>query len=226
MSSWLSQNENGEYIFKGEYPNNYVKFDDKTWRILKINRDGSIKLISAEKKLTKDVWDDRYNIEKSNNVGINNFSVSRILETLQKMYNEDTAVSKKNKKSLVKQAWCIDKLSDQTTSKSDFNTCTDTYDNLYVGLINVIEVIEPSLDENCTTIYSESCTNYNYLYEINTGWTLNTSSENTYKVFSSGYASISIKNASANSIIRPVINVNSNILYKKGNGTKDTPYEI
>ena len=67
---------NDDYIFRGEYPNNFVKFDGKLWRIIKINSDDSIKLIYAEKKTDKSVWDDRYNSSRESYVGINDFSIS------------------------------------------------------------------------------------------------------------------------------------------------------
>ena len=104
--------------------------------------------------------------------------------------------------------------------------CNNTYDDLYIGLINVKEVLEPSLDKNCTTTYAISCTNYNYLNRINTGWTLNVSNEKSYLVFNSNGGAISTRNASSSNTIRPVININSNILYKSGTGTNEDPYVI
>lgn len=88
---------NNEYIYRGEYPNNYVKFNNETWRIVKINDDGSIKLISINKKPEKTIWDDRYNNERNGNTGKNDFTVSRILEELKKSYEENKYVSKDNK---------------------------------------------------------------------------------------------------------------------------------
>ena len=37
--------ENDSYIYKGEIDNNYVSFNNLTWRIIKINSDSSITLI-------------------------------------------------------------------------------------------------------------------------------------------------------------------------------------
>ena len=50
--------------------------------------------------------------------------------------------------------------------------------------------------------------------------------DNTYSVFSSNGGAVSFKNASTSGYIRPVINLNSNILYKSGTGTSDDPYVI
>ncbi len=218
--------ENEQYIFKGEYPNNYIKFNNSTWRILKINEDKSIKIILIDKKPEKNVWDDRFNDEKSNYVGKNNFRQSRILEKLIEVYDNNKYINKENKKLLTKHNWCIGKIPEANTRIDTLNICSDTYNETYIGLITVDEVLKPSLDNNCKEIYDISCTNYNYLFTINTGWTLNTNSSNTYTAFTSNGGTISIKNASNSSIIRPVVNLNKDILYKSGNGTIETPYVI
>lgn len=215
-----------EYVFRGEYPNNYVKFSNQIWRIIKINEDGSIKLVYADKKTEKVVWDDRYNTDKSEYVGKNDFRLSRILEKLNEIYLDDTYIENNDKKLLVKYNWCIGKISENDTQISGFNSCDDIYSDLYIGLLNIDEVLIPSLDENCKNIYDQSCTNYNYLYEINTGWTLNASSERSHIVFYSSYGAVYPKSASTSSSVRPVININGNVLYTSGNGTKETPYII
>lgn len=217
---------NGEYVFRGEYPNNYVKFSNQIWRIIKINEDGSIKLVYADKKTEKVVWDDRYNTDKSEYVGKNDFRLSRILEKLNEIYSDETYIKNDDKELLVKHDWCIGKISEADTQISSFNSCDDIYNELYIGLLNIDEVLIPSLDENCKNIYDQSCTNYNYLYEINTGWTLNASSERSHIVFYSSYGAVYPKTTSTSSSVRPVININGNILYTSGNGTKETPYII
>lgn len=217
---------NDGYVFRGEFPNNYVNFSDKSWRIIGINSDGSIRLIYNDKKIEKNVWDDRYNSDKEGYVGINDFSVSRILMYLKEIYDNNTYVNKNNKDLLVKHDWCIGKISESDASISSLNLCSDVYSDLYIGVVKVDDVLIPSLDSNCTNLYDFECTNYNYFFNINTGWTLNSSSDKSYSVFSSSNGSISFKNASATSYIRPVINVNGNILYKSGNGTSDDPYKI
>lgn len=217
---------NDEYIFRGEYPNNYVKFNNKTWQIIKINADGSIKIILNEGKMEKVIWDDRYNNDRNGYIGINNFRVSRILESLNQLYDDNTYVDEKNKTLLVKQDWCIGKIGEESTPLSELNLCSDVYSNLYVGIVNVEEVLQASLDSTCQNSFDISCTNYNYMNSINTGWTLNTSSNNSYSVFTSDGGAVSIRNASTNNVLRPVININGNVLYESGDGTIETPYII
>ena len=214
------------YIYRGEYPNNYIKFNDKSWRIIGINNDGSIKMIYTDKKIERNSWDDRFNSEKDSYYGINDFRVSRLLEYLNNSYDKNTFVSKNNKNLLVKHDWCIGKVSQDDFMISSLNLCSDVYSDLYIGVVQIDDVLLPSLDSKCTNIYDTECTNYNYFFNINTGWTLNASSDNSYTAFNSNSGSISHKRASNEGYIRPVINLNSNILYKSGTGTSDDPYII
>lgn len=217
---------NNEYIYRGEYPNNYVKFNNEIWRIVKINDDGSIKLISMSKKLDKTTWDNRYNNEKRGNTGKNDFKISRILEELKKSYEENKYVSKENKELLIKENWCIGKTTEGNTQIENLNLCNDIYEDLYIGLLSIDEILIPSLDENCKNIFDGACTNYNYFTEINVGWTLTASQDNTNIVFLGNQGSIAMKTASAMNNIRPVININPDTLYKSGDGTEKTPYII
>ncbi len=217
---------NDEYVYRGEYPNNYVKFDGKSWRIVKVNSDGSIKLIYTDKNIEKNVWDDRYNSSRESYAGINDFRVSRILDYLNDSYENNTYVSNSNKDLLVKHDWCIGKISQNDAPINSLNLCSDIYSDSYIGLLTVGEVLVPSIADNCVNLYDIECTNYNYFFNISSGWTLNASSDKSYIVFSSSGGSVSYKNASYNGNITPVININSNVLYKDGIGTQDDPYVI
>jgi hypothetical protein len=217
---------NDGYIFRGEYPSNYLKFNGKMWRIIGINNDGSIKIIYNETKVERNSWDDRYNSSKDNYYGINDFRVSRLLEYLNDIYDNNTYVNSNNKSLLVKHDWCIGKVSQDGGLISGLNLCSDKYSDLYIGTVQIDDILLPSLDTGCKDIYDSECTNYNYFYNINTGWTMNACSDNTYTAFVSGGSSVSYKNASSESYVRPVVNLNSNILYKSGTGTSDDPYVI
>lgn len=216
----------GEYIFKGEFPNNNVTFDGKKWRIIKINNDKSIKMILTEKEVERNAWDDRYNSTINSNVGINDFRVSRALEFLKASYENKKIITKKNTNLLVKGKWCIGKLTQEDTPISELNLCSDTYDDLYIGLVTVDEVLNASLDQNCKNIYDGECTNYNYFMYIPSTWTISASADKTYKVFAVNSGLISVKDASMPNNIRAVININSNVTIKKGTGTENDPYVI
>ena len=141
------------------------------------------------------------------------------------MGEENKYISKDNKELLVKKNWCIGKVSEDGTPIANINVCNDLYENLYIGLLTVDEVLIPSLDNNCTNLFDGSCSNYNYFAEINVGWTLTTGLK-THTVFSANEAEIEVRTASLINTTRPVININSDILYKNGDGTQDNPYII
>ncbi len=51
--------EEGRYIYKGKDSNNYVKFNNEEWRIISVEKDGTIKIM-RNTSLGKIAWDDKY----------------------------------------------------------------------------------------------------------------------------------------------------------------------
>ena len=78
---------NDEYIFRGENVNNFILLDSHLYRIIKIDKDKYLKLISVTKTGNNYLWDDRYNIDADRNYGINTFEKSRLYDTLEFLYN-------------------------------------------------------------------------------------------------------------------------------------------
>ncbi len=217
---------NGELVYRGENPNNFVKFSGKTWRIVKIEND-QVVLIFNEKS-ERSVWDDRFNNDRNQADGINNYSVSRIYENLQKMYQENSILSKESKKLLAMHSLYSGKrneadiYNDGSIEKSNF------VENQYIGLLPLYDYINASIDENCNSAVTESCTNYNYLNHFAyTWWTLTGDASNTYRVFKvTSEGSINAAKASTNGYIRPVVYLAKDVLYTSGTGTESDPYVI
>ena len=65
---------NNEYVYRGEYVDNYVKFANQVWRIVKIDANGNIKLLQDTATKNKNSWDNRYNVDFKSTVGINDYS--------------------------------------------------------------------------------------------------------------------------------------------------------
>ena len=61
---------------------------------------------------------------------------------------------------------------------------------------------------------------------VPSAWTINASTDKTYKVFSINSGRVSVKDAASMNNMRPVININNNVTITKGTGTKDDPYVI
>ena len=62
----LYEDGNG-YVFRGENPNNYITLDNKLWRIVSIDEENTIELVSTD-YVNMIIWDDRY-------IQLNNFKL-------------------------------------------------------------------------------------------------------------------------------------------------------
>lgn len=232
---------NDYYIYRGESVNNYVVFNNQLWRIIRINADGSIKMIETNyivkekndnmsfksSKRSSVVWDNRYNEEKKYNAGFNDFihngMNSRIKDELDSIYNE---YSDETKAYIVKQNLCIGKRSVTDTINDGSIECSNILNDQYVGLLQVNEYINASLDANCVSSESVTCANYNYLSTFkSTFWSITAVKENSFNVFKLGSK---ISDTTASSIATPkvVLLISSEVTFSKGDGSNDNPYII
>lgn len=225
---------NGTYAFRGENVNNYVKLGKGLWRIVKVTANNNIVLISEKGALYSQPWDDRYNESKFYDAGFNNYSSSRAKEFLEKLYTNpskgegEDLLSKKDKTNIVSYNLCVGKRAANSELKDNTEECNEVIQNQKLGLLTLSDYLYASIDPNCKNASSKSCQNYNYLVLKDNGWWLTTGDKNdnsnVYAVQSSGV--IKAQEASNYNIMRPVIYLNSKVLYKSGNGTLEKPYKI
>lgn len=214
----------GEYVYRGEFPNNYVKFAGKTWRILRLTSGGEVRLIDVGTYQEKP-WDNRYNVNAKYSAGITKYEISRIKDHLANIYNEDFKEDEKSY--IVSKQLCIGKRNKKEVKNDGSIECATLTEESYpIGMIQVNEYIIASIDENCKLQTDSACINYNYLRKLEgSSWTITASSANDYEVYySSGAISTSV--ASEYRLIRITINIDGNMVYKKGSGTEDDPYVI
>ncbi len=215
-----------EYIFRGEKVNNYLKFDNKIFRIMKVNSDNTIQIIYEEDYRERSYnWDNRYNADIKNSYGYNTYEKSRLKETLDEIYNTDLFfTSKKYKAMLSPMTVCIGSRS-ENESRGKEADCAATLADQYVTTLTAYEYMQASIDEKCTYTTAKSCVNYNYLRVPFSFWTITPNSENTYSVYMISKWLISTETNDSNSI-RPIVTLSADIMYAKGNGTENSPYEI
>lgn len=213
-------NYNGTYIYRGETVNNYVSYAGKTWLILRINSDGSIRMLETTKRDTV-VWDDRYNSSRQSNTGINDFNVSRIKDSINYIYQ--TEFTDNDKSYIFNQNLCIGKRNEADPGFDGTIECSNTVPNQPLGLLQVNEFSIASIDSGCKNITDPECTNYNYLVGLSSYWTLTADANNTYKVYKISGNPFS-STASSSSRIRLVVNINPNVNYVSGDGTSQNPY--
>lgn len=215
------------YVYRGENVDNYVTFADETWRILRIDNDKNIRLIQENSK-NNTPWDDRYNVEKQYNSGINDFEgtqASRLKDKIMELYNDKEYITKENKSLIVPKEYCIGKKKEDDLDKTGTIECSIKSEIMGAGSIYISEYLEASLDPNCFSIKSNSCANYNYLAKLNNYWTLTANADTTYEVFAVSETSYS-KLSSSYSYVNLVLTINGNINYISGDGTKINPYVI
>lgn len=214
---------NGNYVFRGEKVNNYVSFANKTWRILRLNSDKTIRLMEIARKDIYN-WDDRYNVELSRSYGINDYTVSRIRDQIKNLY--ETEFDDYQKSYIKSQNVCIGKQNIDSSKIDGSVECSSTISGEYASTLQVNEYVLASIDKTCKLLNDAQCINYNYLSTIkNSYWTITASTERTDKVFKISN-SVQSSRANANATILLVIHLDGNIIYSSGDGTINNPYII
>lgn len=217
------------YLFRGETLNNYISFANKIWQIIRINNDGTLRVIDTSKRNSA-TWDNRYNIDRNTNTGINDFVSndinSRIKDTLTEIYNNEKEFTNDQKAFFVKHDLCTGKRSINETINNGQVECSQILKDQIFGLIQANEYLLASLDTNCIDTLNTSCMNYNYLGTFTTStWTLTADSDSTHKVYKI-HGSLSLTTASGTSGVKIVGHLDKDVLYSSGTGTINDPYII
>lgn len=217
--------QNNEYVFKGKKVNNYLKFSNRLWRIIKITEDGYLKLISVDNEKNRYQWDDKYNIDVDKYYGINDFEKSEIKERLLEIYNDEEVISDKSK--VVARNLCIGKRSKNDFSFNDVECSKKTEDKYFIDLPTNYDITIASTDKNCKNLESASCTNFNYFYDFFTeSWSIIGVKEDSSLVYLARIANLYDIEAKSHEYVHIVIYINANTILKSGDGTEENPYKI
>lgn len=190
-------NENGTFVFKGTDVDNYLKYSNIMWRIVKINSDNTITLVS----------DDVVNSLAYSSIS-SDFTKSNINDWLNKSTTNTGifgSVLNSKSKYLTKTSICLDNV----LSTSNI-TCKKVNKDNYISILG----LEDYLNSINTKSYMDSLdkvwlynSNNNNVWYINNGKVLTAS---TNKIFG----------------IKPVITLKNNVVKVSGNGTVNNPYTI
>lgn len=222
----------GNLIYRGKDVNNYVKFNDELWRIVRVDENKVTYLVIWKKSSDSHSWDSAFNTIKQQEVGdTTKFLNTDIRKELNRYYDN---LPKDVKAKLSSHSLCVGKYYNDPNSDSDYvgevfsreKECSIIQENEKVGLLNVSDYAYASLDNNCKNLYNKECNNYNYLNDENiVTWTLNSMSNNTYKVF---YIDEGVKYSNAINEKRTnyVIYLNDKAIVTTGSGTLKNPYII
>jgi len=216
------------YIYRGENPDNYVKIGKNTYRIVKIDGNKDITLVSTLSK-PKSSYDDRYNNEIEKKYGINDYKVSRAYEKLTDYFKNSEKEDFIKEKVATKNV-CIGARSEDETATDGSAECSVVMKGQVYGLLPLFDIINASLDPNCETATNRECTNYNYLMSKQTTyWTMTPSTENTYmayRISTSSTTPFLISKTNSSSTLKFVYFLSNRLVYESGTGTESDPYIV
>lgn len=211
-----------DYVFRGEYVNNYVSFAGKTWRILSVEEDNSIRMIHYA-KTDEIVWDNRYNSVTQGSDGINNYLVSRIRDKVNETYNDTNFLNDTERSYIISHDACVGKREDNSDASVE---CSNVLENQPLSLLRASEFITASIDPNCNSASSMSCINYNWLAKFpDEFWTITGDATNTnyaYMITGIVYPQKTYDYASLN----VVLHLSGDLQYVSGDGSETNPYII
>ena len=214
--------ESGRYIYKGANPNNYITFNNETWRILSVEADGRIKIVKDE-LLPSRAWD---------STNSNNWDRPSDIKTyLNGEYLESITV---NKDKIEPATWSIGGVThvnnDLTGQISDENETQSQ--SASVGLITASEYLRANSNkEECGSFMlsngnTRTCRTTNWLFKVTTYWTLSPDSDSSHNFWIVIYdGSLSGSSANFSYGVCPALYLSSDISLS-GSGEADNPFLI
>ena len=228
------------YYFRGNVTNNYVKFAGFTWRIVRINEDGTIRIVMQDGI--------NNNSEYAFNSSYNNYTYmyytnnSNAKTQLESWYQTNIGSKSDSAKNVATGAYYCEqakvKRSDSDTSGSTTMTTYTSYTPDFkcssdgngkgqvsgsVGLLSYDEVVYAG------GYYGQSNSNY-YLYNsANYWWTMSPggfsgSYSKVWRIFTSG--SFGHTDVTFTNRLRAVLNLTANTQISDGDGTKENPFVV
>lgn len=191
--------ENNGYVYKGKEVNNYLEYSGYLFRVISIDENGNIKLIT-DSALTNLAWGIEDNYDRSY---IKSWLVGE---------EEHAGVFYKSLNNpahyLTNTNFCTEVVNEN--SKECDNIITDK-----VGLLSLLE-------------YNKAGGSKSYLQTDNYWWLANPSEEGIWHVYSNGKISdnSSMGKNYYSYGVRPVITIKGNLVLVSGDGTIDNPYKI
>ena len=182
-------------IYKGVNVNNYIEFSNMLFRIVGINSDGSIKIVSAEPVGTVN-YDDI-------NTWLNDYFYEHLTD--------------KAKKYMVKQKFCSSKVETKNASTVK-NGCTKS-EKQYVGLLAISDYNNSVKDGNSYLYPNTMAWTSDYAVEDDGAWTV----RNFYIGYGNNVKNLEF-NKKYNFAVYPVVNLESGIVLNGGDGTDGNPY--
>lgn len=217
--------EDERYIYKGANPNNYITFNNETWRIISVEADKTIKIIKNE-TIGSRAWHIYEKSIWSSPTDLNTYLNDEYLPTINTNTNK-----------IVSHTWSIGQITNNNSDLSEqIINENETLWTGTVGLITVSEYIRANTNTNdCGNFYLNNtnldiCRHNNWLKQMSDEnfWTISQMANDLafyiYIDFDTYYG-IQGSMLFENKEIYPVLYLSSDTTLS-GSGTRENPYTI
>ena len=217
----VTTNNGTTYVYRGNVSNNYVSFASKTWRIIRVNEDGTIRMILSSTNAGNNKYTSDTSINKMR------YNESDIKNTLDSWYSSNL----KSKESSIANSTFCDEFK-VTDSSSDNYKTSATVNSSYTSTMNCKNPISAKIglitydEANFAGLhYSNTCSSC-YLKFNTPTMSIAGYDGSAGKVWSiSNTGKLEAKAASTSGTIYPVISLNANVEIT-GKGTSSDPYIV
>ena len=229
---------NPTYYFRGNVTNNYVSFAGQTWRIVRVNEDGTIRIVMQDGINSNAT----YKFNSSNReYAYMYYTNSEAKTTLESWYQTNIGSKSDLAKNVASGAYYCEqakvKYEDSATSGSAVMTTYNKYTpdfkcnsdgngkgvvNASVGLLTYDEVVYAG-------IHASYSGGKNYLYSNFRHWTMSPAGyfNDMSMIWAITPSSMYLYSAiGVGIILNPVINLKSDTQISDGDGTKDSPFMV
>ncbi len=221
---YVNTYEEGRYVYKGANPDNYITFNNETWRIIAIESDNTLKIIKKD-NIGALAWDSDGDTDWAKPATLNTY----LNETF---YNK---INDKDRSLIVEHDFGIGPVS---VSDSNMIKHLESENSIkwngHIGLMSASEIIMANSNiEQCGNFKinydnREVCKITNYMIpKSGLFWTITLNNDSSFPVLgitNAGYPS-GVGTTTATFNILPVIYINSDITLS-GEGTEINPYKI
>ncbi len=240
-------NNKKEYRYIGENPNNYITFNDETYRIIGVfsteDKDGAIEdriKIIKDEPISPNPEDPTKILEWSKD-NSNNWITSNLRESINSNTFYDL-LQEKSKKQIAEAKWYLGNIDVNTISSEDaynkereVEDESNKEDKVWIGNIGLMYpsdfgyTYSHDVDNTCFTNLN-NCMNgdpkKSWMYKNINEWTIASLKDNTEKAFViSDNGSLNNESTNINTYsYRPVTYLKHDINFKQGTGTKEDPY--
>ncbi len=217
INNRLDFNNGDGHIYRGDSPNNYINFNGSTWRIVSIEPDHTLKIISETEEKQA------YNTNEPNE-GEDFDPIEWGARNSLNLYLNGDYLNNLTSKALISQHnFDVGTVSGDEDNLEDIKALTqDVTWNGSVGLISISDYFNSNSEEKCRNFDSDSaeCASSTY---INGTMTVTTNGEEVYIISDSGY---NLQSVTEPSDVKPVIYLKSGTRISSGDGSEGSPYVV